>query len=202
MIRNIVFDMGMVLMNYNPLGACRAVTADEATARRVNEALFSNPEWPRMDEGTIEKEGMVKLAMEQLAEPALEPVLTRLLDEMPYNVLTPIPGMAAVVDWTLDAGFQVYLLSNAGWDVSRNRHIIPRIERFHGVMISVEEGLIKPNAAIYQRLTDRYGLKPEECLFIDDNPANIEAARRLGWQGIVFDGDVAALRGLLQGLKG
>lgn len=202
MIRNIVFDMGMVLMNYRPLEACRAVTADEATARRVNEALYSNPEWPRMDEGTITKEGMVKLAMEQLADPALEPVLTRLLDEMPYNVLTPIPGMAAVVDWTLDAGFQVYLLSNAGWDLSRNRQIIPRIERFHGVMISVEEGLIKPNAAIYQRLTDRYGLKPEECLFIDDNPANIEAARKLGWQGIVFDGDVAALRGLLQGLKG
>lgn len=202
MIRNIVFDMGMVLMNYNPLEACRAVTADEATARRVNEALFSNPEWPRMDEGTIEKEGMVKLAMERLADPSLEPVVTRLLDEMPYNVLTPIPGMAAVVDWTLDAGFHVYLLSNAGWDVSRNRQIIPRIERFHGVMISVEEGLIKPNAAIYQRLTDRYGLKPEECLFIDDNPANIEAARKLGWQGLVFDGDGSALRGLLQGLKG
>lgn len=202
MIRNIVFDMGMVLMNYHPLEACRAVTADEATARRVNEALYSNPEWPRMDEGTITKEGMVKLAMDQLADPALEPVLTRLLDEMPYNVLTPIPGMAAVVDWTLDAGFHVYLLSNAGWDLSRNRQIIPRIERFHGVMISVEEGLIKPDAAIYRRLTDRYGLKPEECLFIDDNPANIEAARKLGWQGIVFDGDVAALRGLLQGLKG
>ena len=202
MIRNIVFDMGMVLMNYHPLEACRAVTADEETARRVNEALFSNPEWQRMDEGTLEKEGMVKLAMERLADPSLEPALTRLMDEMPYNLLTPIPGMAAVVDWTLDAGFHVYLLSNAGWDLSRNRHIIPRIERFHGVMISAEEGLLKPNAAIYRRLTDRYGLKPEECLFIDDNPANIEAARKLGWQGIVFDGDVPALRGLLQGLKG
>ena len=109
-------------------------------------------------------------------------------------------ALAELTDRLLEAGYRVYLLSNAGWDVSRNRHIIPRIERFHGVIFSVEEGIIKPNPELYRRLTDRFGLVPEECLFIDDNPDNIRGAQALGWQGYLFDGDVPALQRALDGL--
>ena len=200
MIRNIVFDMGMVLMDYHPLIACRAVAPDEEAALQVNEALFLHPAWPGLDDGSLDKEELAGMAEGRLANPALRPLVRQILGALPCNVLSPMPGMAELTDHVLEAGYRVYLLSNAGWDVSRNRDIIPRIERFHGVIFSVEEGVIKPNPALYRRLTDRYGLVPEECLFIDDNPDNIRGARDLGWQGYLFDGDVPALQRALDGL--
>ena len=61
--------------------------------------------------------------------------------------------------------------------------IIHGIEKFHGVVISADEKLVKPDAAIYRRLTDRFGLDPAQCLFVDDMPANVAGAQAVGWQG-------------------
>ncbi len=200
MIRNVVFDMGMVLMDYHPLVACRAVAPDEAGAQALNATLFSHPEWIRVDEGNIELDELGRHAKARLADPALRPLIDALLDGMPENILTPIPGMSAVVTELLAGGFRLYLLSNAGTLVSRRRAIIPHIERFSGVLFSADEKIIKPDAAIYRLLTERYGLVPDECLFIDDNPDNCATARALGWSAYRFDGDVPALRGVLDTL--
>ena len=198
MVRNIVFDMGMVLMDFHPLEACRAVAPDEKGAQEIYRALFTHPEWVKLDDGTITEETLSKNAMARLSDESLRPLVPALFAGMPYNVLTPIPGMAELVDWVIDCGFGVYLLSNAGLMVSEHREIIPRIQRFNGVVFSVEEGVIKPSPVIYQRLTERYHLNPKECLFIDDNPINAEAARQIGWYGYAHSGDIPALKRLLE----
>ena len=198
MVRNIVFDMGMVLMDFHPLEACRAVAPDEQGAQEIYAALFGHPEWIKLDDGTITEEDLAQHAMARLSNESLRPLVPALFAGMPYNVLTPIPGMAELVDWVFDCGFGVYLLSNAGLMVSQHREIIPRIERFHGVVFSVEEGIIKPSPEIYRHLTDRYHLNPKECLFIDDNPTNAEAARQIGWYGYAHNGDIPALKRLLE----
>ena len=198
MVRNIVFDMGMVLMDFHPLEACRAVAPDEKGAQEIYAALFTHPEWIKLDDGTITEEELSKHAMARLSNESLRPLVPALFAGMPYNVLTPIPGMAELVDWVIDCGFGVYLLSNAGLMVSEHREIIPRIQRFHGVVFSVEEGVIKPSPEIYHRLTERYHLNPKECLFIDDNPINAEAARQIGWYGYDHNGDIPALKRLLE----
>ncbi|NLI22477.1 MAG: HAD family phosphatase [Clostridiales bacterium] len=199
MVRNIVFDMGMVLMDFHPMEASLAAAGNEADARALYEALFAHPEWVRLDDGTITQEELGRRAQARLTHERLRPLVSRVLDAMPGNILRPIPGMDSLVDWVLEAGFRVYLLSNAGLMVSEHREIIPRIEKFHGVVFSAEEGVIKPDPRIYARLTERYGLLPEECLFIDDNPANTEGARKLGWQTYTYGGDLPALRTVLQG---
>ena len=61
-------------------------------------------------------------------------------------------------------------------------------------MVSAEEKLLKPSLEIYQRLYEKFGLKPEECWFIDDSPANVEGAIYTGMGGSVFYGDVPRLR--------
>ena len=197
MIRNVVFDMGMVLMDFHPLEACRAVAPDDESAKKVYAALFDHPEWVRLDDGSIQEDELARHAMARLPDEPLRAVVPQVMKGMPYNILSPMPGMPELVDWVFNSGFRVYLLSNAGLMVSRNREIIPRIERFNGVVFSAEEKLMKPNAALYRVLTDRYRLKPEECLFIDDNAANTEAARQLGWQAHVYQGDLPALRRVL-----
>lgn len=198
MVRNIVFDMGMVLMDFHPLEACRAVAPDEGSAQKLYAALFAHPEWMRLDDGTITEEELTRNAMARLDDAALRPLVPTVMQGMPYNVLTPIPGMAELVEWVFSCGFGVYLLSNAGQMVSRHREIIPHIERFDGVVFSVEEGVVKPNPEIYHRLTQRYNLNPKECLFIDDVPVNAEAARQIGWYGYAHNGDIPALKRLLE----
>ena len=113
---------------------------------------------------------------------------------MPENILFPVEGMAEVVDEVLNRGFHVYLLSNAGLWLSRRRDFIPCLERFHGVMFSADEGLVKPDPRLYGRLMERYGLKPDECFFIEDREDNLQAAAALGWRTHRFLGDVQALK--------
>jgi len=201
MIRNIVFDMGMVLMDYHPLEACRAATGNETDAQAVYAALFTHPEWVKLDDNTIEQDELGRRAQARLSDPRLRPLVPQLLNGMPWNVLTPIPAMIDTARWALDAGYGVYLLSNANLAVSRHREVVPLLDRFHGVLFSADEGLVKPNPAIYRLLTRRYRLVPEECLFIDDNTENAEAARREGWQAYRFDGNAEALRAYLEALQ-
>ncbi len=202
MVRNIVFDMGMVLMDYHPLEACRAVAPDEESAQALYAALFMNPEWVRLDDASLEPDELGRRAQALLENAALRPLVPALLDAMPYNILTPLPGMAEVVDRVLAKGYRVYLLSNACRAVSEHREIIPRLEKFSGVLFSYDEKTLKPALAFYRRLTERFGLTPEECFFIDDVEVNVEGARKAGWQAYKFDGDVPALEKALDALNG
>ena len=200
MIRNLVFDMGMVLMDFHPIAACRAAAPDEESAQLVFHALFAHPEWLKLDDNTIQQDELGRRAMARLQDEGLRALVPKLLEDMPQNVLSPIPGMAELTDELLRSGLRVYLLSNAGLVFSEKREIVPNIDRFHGVLFSADEGLVKPDPAIYRLLTARYGLRPEECLFVDDKEENVQAAKALGWSGYLFDGDVEALEKTLTAL--
>ncbi len=193
MIRNLIFDMGGVLMDFHPLAACRMAAPDETDAQKLNKALFQHPMWGKLDDDSITPEALARLAMDALDDERLKPLVTAVFSAMPGNILTPMQGMEPIVRKAMSDGYQIYLLSNAGRKISEHREIIPLISRFHGVVFSVEEKTKKPGAEIYRSLTTRYGLQPEECYFIDDDPGNVQAARRLGWQGYRFTGDVSAL---------
>ena len=91
-------------------------------------------------------------------------------------------------------GYTLYLLSNAARRQHTYWHDIPGSEYFSGTFISADYHLLKPEDAIYQAFFRKFGLKPEDCLFIDDSPANIEASENAGMAGIVFHGDAAHLR--------
>ena len=93
-----------------------------------------------------------------------------------------------------NAGYDLYLLSNAAARQHAYWHDVPGNQWFSGTFISADYRLLKPEAAIYQAFFEKFSLKPEECLFIDDTPANIEASENAGMRGIIFHGDAARLR--------
>lgn len=200
MIRNIVFDMGMVLMEFHPMATSRAVTPDEASAQTLYEALFRCPEWAMTDEGTRTMAELEQAALKNLEGSPLQALIPPLMAGMPWNVLSPIEDMAGVVRGLRARGFGVYLLSNASAMVSEHREVVPDIDQFHGVVFSVEEKLVKPDLAIYRCLTERYGLDPAECLFVDDLAPNVAGAVAAGWQGYVHDGDSEKLKAYLAAL--
>ncbi|MBO5526904.1 MAG: HAD-IA family hydrolase, partial [Erysipelotrichaceae bacterium] len=95
-------------------------------------------------------------------------------------------------------GYGLYLLSNAS---RMQKDYWPNVVCsicFDGVMVSAFEKLAKPDLRFYQRLLDRYDLKAEECLFVDDRKSNIEAAKSLGIDVYHFDGDAGRLRSYIE----
>lgn len=111
----------------------------------------------------------------------------------------PIEGTGKLIHDLKAAGYGVYLLSNAGKSFERYEAQLPARDCFDGMVVSYQEHVVKPDARIYHTLTDRYGLAPGECLFIDDTPRNAFGARRLGWRAWHFTEDVPALRQALLG---
>ena len=145
-----------------------------------------------MDRGTISDDDALARMCARLPQ--------RLHDMAAYLVhrwndpIVPVPGMADVARDLKAAGYDLYLLSNAASRQHTYWHDIPGSEYFSGTFISADYHLLKPEDAIYQAFFQRFGLQPEECLFIDDSAANIEASENAGMAGIVFHGDAARLR--------
>ena len=98
-----------------------------------------------------------------------------------------IEGMSSLVQRLKAAGYRVFGLTNWSsetFPLVRDKY--PIFSLMDGMVVSGEEHLLKPFAAIYNCLLERYGLRAEESLFVDDNLANVEGARAVGMQGVQF----------------
>lgn len=99
------------------------------------------------------------------------------------EVITPTAELIAKLR---EAGFRLFVLSNMSREFIDFLREQPVYKFFDGEVVSCEEGIVKPEADIYNLLTERYNLDPSETLFVDDRKANIDAAEALGWQGYLF----------------
>lgn len=193
MIRNIIFDMGQVLLRWTPALLTEHMNLEPEDRALLIREVFGNVEWVRLDRGTITEEAASAEICARLPR-RLYPqadFLVRRWWELP---LVPIPGIAELVGELKAAGYHIFLLSNANLKLRENFRRIPGAEHFDGLLCSAEERVIKPHREIYERLFQRFSLVPGECFFIDDAPANIEGAWMAGMPGAVFLGDVTRLR--------
>jgi len=202
MIRNVVFDMGMVLLDYDPMLPCYRHARDWDVAGKLCDAIFRTTEWWRLiDGGLMTDKEYLKEAQGRLETPELKALAAEVLSDWWHDALFPKSGMKALVGDLLDAGVPVYVLSNVGFSFSEFCHKIPHFDRFSGAVLSCEEKLSKPEPELYRILCRRYSLVPEETIFVDDLERNIEGAQSIGMQGHLFaDGDVARLRARLSDL--
>ena len=199
MIRNIVFDMGQVLIRWRPEEILEHfdLTGEEKTM--LLQELFWSPEWIQQDRGILTEGEMIERVSARLPE-SIHAAVEEVIKAWHVWHLTPMPGMAELVRRLKAQGYGIYLLSNASTALRGYFPRIPGSECFDGLMVSAEEKLLKPQHEIYERLYERFGLVPEQCVFIDDSPANIEGAMLTGMQGIVFRGDTERLRRELRAL--
>lgn len=200
MIKNIVFDMGKVLVGYDSMRVCRAFMDDEKDIEAVCTSVFTSPEWLLLDMGVITEETARRLMKSRLKERLHEKV-DQCMDHWHEYCMWPIPGMEELVCSLKDKGYGLYLCSNASIRLlDCYQTVIPGIRYFDGIMFSAQVKCIKPQKEIYRTLFDRFHLRPQECFFIDDSEVNIEGARDCGMDGYCFDGDVMALKKVLSGL--
>lgn len=195
MIKNILFDMGNVLIRFDRSLFLNRLDISEEDRQLLLREVFLSVEWVQMDRGT-------------LAEPEAETLMCRRLPAHLHTAvhtlvslwdvpMLPIPGMAELVADLKEAGYGIYLLSNASIRQHEYWPRIPGWQYFDGKFISAEEKIMKPHPDYYNRAMERFDLIPEKCIFIDDVPANIEGAMYCGIPGIVFHGDAKLLRSQL-----
>ena len=192
LIRNIVFDMGNVIIPFNPeVIISRENIENPADRKLIMNELFRSVEWAQMDLGILTEETAEPRIMKRIPDQ-----LKSAVRNMLYNWAIPvreINGISDLVASLKKAGYSVYLLSNASAAQHRYWPLIPVSKQFDGKLVSCDVRVVKPMHEIYHLFTEKFGLVPEECIFIDDSAYNVAAAIACGWKGIVFHGDTNEL---------
>lgn len=193
-IRNVVFDIGWVLVHLAPtplLGLLQTHGADVEHLEQVTTRI----ELHDHESGRLDGAGLVR----NIADLAPRPPPPEAVEAAWIDMFDPQPQMFALAERLRDR-HRVYLLSNVGdlhWAALRRRFRLHELG--HGVVTSFEAGVMKPYAGIYERAERDLGLVASETVFIDDRAENIEAVLQRGWHGIIhreFSSTVAALRAL------
>ena len=200
--KNILFDMGNVLVTYNPEWVIRRYTEDEELIREVKNIVFNSQEWFLLDAGLIEEEKAERNWMERLSsDKARELAHLSFQNWHLYNMKT-IPGTAEIICAVKENGKEIYLLSNASLRLlSIYKEVIPAVECFSGIFYSAAHKCVKPQDIIYERFLKEYSLNPAECFFIDDLEENISAAKAVGISGAVMKSRTAKETAEILGLN-
>lgn len=191
MIKNLVFDLGGVFVDYNPEKTL-SERFDKATCDLLLSRLFRNPVWREMDRGTLS----AREAVQSLNGLVSAEVYSRVLEIVEnWGDYMPVFGdMEELVIGLKNSGMKIYLLSNIPQYFYRIKDRIPALAHFDGFIISSDLKLLKPDAAIFEALLREFSLKAEESFFIDDTAENTEAALGCGFSAHRFDhSDIPAL---------
>ena len=201
MVKNIVFDMGGVLVDYNARKTISTYFPEEYHEILMKE-VFDNELWHRLDGGTLRHDEAVSIVLPRIPEET-RPLIKEMLTDF-YEYMPPFPEMYDFIKRIKKAGYNVYLLSNATPRFFDNYLNIPALFLMDGFFISCVHKLLKPQKEIYEAFCNKFSLKPEQCFFIDDMPQNIEGARNYGMKGLVYKApDIKSLENALnaEGVK-
>lgn len=195
-IKNYIFDFGNVIAEFDPIKLTMPYVEDKTLCEAVSEVAFDRLYWDRLDSGDI-TDDEVREGIRSRLEGKLADMGCRAYDNW-VNTMTPIPGMHRLIKDIHNSGGKLYLISNISTYFAESYTKVPWIkevlDRFDGIVLSAVVGLTKPNGDIFEYLLDKYELKPEECIFVDDNAGNIDGAEGVGIKGYLFDGDSKKLR--------
>lgn len=185
-IRNVVFDLGGVLLEWNAEKILAGLYQDRQIRALVKKEVFLHSDWLALDKGMLEEEEAIQLFQRRTGRPLSE--MKALMDAVRESLI-PIPATFELLDALEKTGISLYCISNMQAAVFA--YLEKRYDfwgKFKGLVISASIKMIKPDAEIFHHLFSRYRLDPSESLFIDDHPPNIESARRLNMHAILFQG--------------
>ena len=191
-IRNVIFDMGQVLLKFTPERIFSPFFPDPKELARVREVIFDSGEWAAIDTGLVSEEEKVEGWIRAL--PEHERAIRAMMAEW-YRGMEPVEGMEELILELKGEGYRCYLLSNTSERFFEYAHDVPVLCLLDGYVISAVERLSKPDPAIFELTLSRFGLRAEESFFVDDNAQNIQSAEACGICGFCFEEyDVLALR--------
>jgi putative hydrolase of the HAD superfamily len=183
-VSNVIFDLGGVVIEWNPDRILAGFYADPQLRAVLKSALFQHPDWLDLDRGTLSEMHVAKRAAERTGRAFDE--MERLLDAVRESLHVK-PDTVALLEKLSARGVPLYCLSNVSssmFEHLRIRHSFWGV--FRGTVISGNTQLMKPEREIFELLLTRYGLAPAETVFVDDTEPNVLAARALGMHAVWF----------------
>lgn len=183
-IKNIVFDVGNVLVRWDPLSITHHVFGQSDNTPQLMQAIFKNQTWLDLNLGIIDERGAIERYHQDLN---IDIARLEYLLQVVKESLSPITESVALLEHLHQKQFNLYALTD-------NTHAIMAYlkARYHywplfkGIVVSAEVGHLKPSPQIYHYLLDNYQLKASETVFIDDVKQNVEGAKAVGIQAIQF----------------
>jgi len=182
---NLVFDLGGVVVRWDPDAIIAGVFSDPGIRSRVRADVFSHSDWLELDRGTLARDEAIARAARRTGVAQGE--MERLLHAVPPS-LAVLPDTVELLYRLKRRGYPLYCLSNMGFasiEYLEKTHTF--WDAFDGTVISCRLQLCKPERGIYEHLLRTYALAAEDTLFIDDVQKNLDAAEKLGIRTLRFE---------------
>lgn len=194
--RTVVFDLGGVLVHWDP----RLLFADVLEPGEDVDAFLDEigfAEWNHAQDAG--KPWAQAVAEHTAKHPNRAEAIAAYPERFPMSVPGPMEETVAVVDELRASGVRLLALTNWSAELFQTvRHRLTFLDDFEGVVVSGDEGLAKPDPALFQVVVERYGVVPEETVYVDDAQRNVAAAEALGFRAHLFT-DADTLRAHLVG---
>ena len=185
MIKNVIFDVGKVLVSFEPDEYMKSLGLNQEAMEAINGAMFKNKNWDLMDQGVLGQ----KEALEKFIEgaPKYEMEIRQIYETMGKTVeLYPF-----AMEWLQglkEKGYHLYILSNYSEQMMKQtKEKLEFLSLVDGAVFSYECKLMKPSAKMYEHLCQKYHLNCSECIFVDDRLENVEGAQRSGILAMQFE---------------
>lgn len=183
---NLVFDLGGVVVRWDPDAIIAGVFSDPQLQRKVKTALFEHPDWLELDRGTLGRDEAIARAARRSGISV--PDMKRLMHAVPPS-LAVFPETVALLRRLKKKGYPLYCLSNMHFaSIEHLEQNETFWDVFRGRVISCRLNLCKPEPGIYEHLLRAFGLQARDTIFIDDVQKNLDAAAKLGIRTIRFEG--------------
>ncbi|WP_061016178.1 HAD family hydrolase [Vibrio splendidus] len=183
-IKNVVFDVGNVIVRWAPLEIARLTFGDTENLESRARSVFQSTIWLDLNKGFL-TESEAKLRYQH--ELGLSPLECDRLFYYVKQTQILLHGSVELIERVKRSGYGVYALTdNVVEIVDYLKNTYQFWALFDGAAVSAELGMLKPQPEIYQALLSNYGLKASETVFLDDMPYNVEGARSVGMAAIQF----------------
>ncbi len=184
MIKNIIFDIGRVLLEFNPKEYLLEKYTNKLLVEELYSAVFESSEWLDLDRGSITDGEAVEIFSKRHSSQRIY-----IMDIMKdwHNILIPIEDTVSLLKRLKQNNYRIILLSNfhlRAFEIVYEKY--PFFKMADEMIISSKINLLKPSREIYEHTLHSLNLAAEECLFIDDTLANIEGAKSIGINTILF----------------
>ncbi len=184
--------MGNVLLDFDPEVSLNLYCTSEEEKEVIRKELFGGPEWALGDKGEIKDRDRFDLVKVRVPE-KYHGALKKCADNWEI-CMNPLKGAREFCEYVKTCGFGIYVLSNAS-DLfySYFPKFLP-LDFFDGVFVSSDYLMLKPDEKIYRAFLNKYDLKADECMFIDDREENVIGARKVGMCTFHFKGDYEKIK--------
>lgn len=188
MIKNIVFDLGNVLISFRPSEFFDKKKYPENIKTKILQDIFGSKEWLMLDNGDIN----TTQAIESIASrSSLKKEEIAHIFNLRPELIFPLDQNVRLLPGLKERGFRLFFLSNFPMDLFEEvKTGYYFFKYFDGGLISAEAKVSKPDIRIYNLLLEKYNLLPEDCLYIDDLEINTKSAEEAGMTGLVTFGSL------------